>query len=94
MLDSSKYIELHEVLMKERVSGKENILNKAEKIGYDKDKLDEKMESNEVLEYIQKTRTLAQSIGVSGTPAFVIAGEFVPGAISYEEMKKIVESAK
>lgn len=37
--------------------------------------------SKDVQNQIQKTYELARAIGVSGTPAFVIGGELIPGAV-------------
>jgi protein-disulfide isomerase len=52
------------------------------------------MKAPEILAHIEKTRALAQSIGVSGTPAMVVGDTLVPGAISYEQMVALVEAAR
>jgi protein-disulfide isomerase len=36
---------------------------------------------------------LAQSLGISGTPALVIGNQLVPGAISLDDLQKLVDQA-
>ena len=44
-------------------------------------------------EGIQKVAKEAQKIGVNSTPSFVIEGRVYPGAMSFEEMKPLIDGA-
>jgi protein-disulfide isomerase len=37
---------------------------------------------------------LAEALEISGTPAFVVGDEIVPGAISLSTMRQLVEAAR
>jgi protein-disulfide isomerase len=94
IINPAKYVDFHNALMKERVSGKDAILKIAGDLGLDTAAISAKMDSPEVAAIIEKNRKLAGDIGVHGTPAFVINGEFIPGAIEYDEMKQRVKAAR
>jgi protein-disulfide isomerase len=37
---------------------------------------------------------LARSVGIEGTPALVIGGELIPGAVDLPELRKAVAAAR
>lgn len=43
---------------------------------------------------IGRNRDLAKAIGISGTPAFIIGGQYVAGAITHERLKELVAAAR
>jgi len=90
-----KYVDFHRALMgsETRVS-EENLFTIAESAGLDVDRLMADMESPEIAEHIGKTYALAESLGIGGTPAFVIGKELVPGAITIDEMKRRIAAAR
>jgi protein-disulfide isomerase len=94
IIDPSKYVEFHNALMNDRVSSKDEILKIASGLGLDTAAISTKMDSEEVTAIIEKNRKLASEIGIHGTPAFIINGDFVPGAIEYEEMKQHIKAAR
>lgn len=94
LIQPDKYIDIHNELMEKRISGQEAVLNAAAALGIDKAKLSEKMESDEVQQIIDKNRELAGIVGVRGTPAFTINGQFIPGAIGYNQFKEIIAQAR
>lgn len=85
-----KYLDFHAKLMS-HAGGKDiEILQKiATEIGVEIN-LEEATQTKEVEEALAFNRKLAQDIGASGTPAFVINGEFVGGAIGYDNMKQMI----
>lgn len=94
-LDKSKYFEFHSALMKE--SGKfdeAKIMEIAKKLGIKTDKLKAEMDKDDVSDRIEKNRTLAKNLGITGTPGIVVGSEVVPGAIQLEELKKLVAKAR
>jgi protein-disulfide isomerase len=76
-----KYAEMHTRLYNDE--GKPN-LDKALKIaadlGLDVEKLKTDMNDPSVTGELEKTKSLAEALGVQGTPLYVVGGEIVPGA--------------
>lgn len=82
-----KYWEFHLALLQQRGSANEkSVLRLAEKLGLDIDKLKEDMDSNEIERIIQTNAAVAQSLGINGTPAFIIDDKLIPGAVGYEAL--------
>ncbi|HVY12126.1 MAG TPA: DsbA family protein, partial [Alphaproteobacteria bacterium] len=66
------------------------IMDLAGQSGIDKDKLKKDMDGPEVTARLQTSMDLASAIGAHGTPTFIIGDKVVPGAMSLEEMKKMI----
>ena len=83
-----KYEAFHFALM-ENGGGftEDEILAVAESVGLDAAKLQKDMQDPEITAVLQRTSALAESIGVTGTPAFVIGGTMIPGATSLEALR-------
>jgi protein-disulfide isomerase len=43
---------------------------------------------------LRANEALAVALGISGTPGFLFGKQLVPGAISLDDMKKMVSSAR
>ncbi|WP_029008933.1 DsbA family protein [Azospirillum halopraeferens] len=90
-----KYLEFHNALMGHRGQYDEaTILRLAGSVGLDTAKLKTDMASAEVEKAIAANHALADSMGIRGTPAFVIGDELVPGAIRLEQMKALVAKVR
>lgn len=90
-VDSEKYYDFHSAMMKAKGSQSENALQKlAETLGLDAEKVKEAANSIEVNRQLMANNELGKGIGVSGTPAFIIGTRLVPGAIEYDQLKKII----
>ncbi len=86
-----KYWEFHLALMQQRGQANEqSVLRVAEKLGLDIDKLKQDMESNDVERVLQTNLAVAQSLGINGTPAFIIDDKLIPGAVGYEALASSV----
>lgn len=95
LLNNEHYTPFHFELMTARGSLTEDrILDLAAKVGADREAVAEKMEDPEVAEILEENLQLAQAISVRGTPAFVIGGRLVPGAIDLETMQNLISSAR
>lgn len=94
IISPAKYLAFHTKLMDTRINGKESIDTAAKELGIDVKAMEEKMNSPEVGKIIASDRALAASIGVNGTPAFVIGGTFVPGAVDINSLKSLVAAAR
>ena len=69
---------------------KEMVLKIAKDAGVDLDKLKRDLHDPAIEQILKKNRDLAGALEITGTPAFVIGREFVPGAADLETFKAIV----
>ncbi|PWJ10933.1 DsbA family protein [Jannaschia seohaensis] len=93
--EQGMYGEFHEALMAARSRVDEPVVMQiAEEIGLDLDKLRADMEAPEVQTHIETTFALAQSLGFSGTPSFVIGDALAPGLIDADQLVELVETAR
>lgn len=90
-----KYIEFHNAAMGGgRIASEEQVLKIAEKVGLDVERLVADMQDPAITQYLQETMQLAESLGISGTPSFVIGDEVAGGYVSKEDMKKLIDQAR
>jgi len=82
-----KYWEFHLALMRQRGAvTEESTLKVAEKLGLDIDQLKTDMQSKDIEELLGANMSVAQSLGINGTPAFIIDDKLIPGAVGYETL--------
>ena len=90
-----KYHDFHIRLMGEK--GKlsvERVMEVAGLVGLDVAQLSRDMKDPIIQDYIEETRSLAQAIGIRGTPSFVIDGALVRGVVESARMKELVAAAR
>jgi protein-disulfide isomerase len=92
--EQGKYEEMHWAIMSTRRANKNTVLKAAAELGLDLEKLQSDMQSSDIDEHIELSMRLANSIGFSGTPSFVIGDQIVPGAVSLDRMRELVETAR
>ena len=89
------YKLVHDILikMKSRPSEKafDQIMNN---LNLDADRVERKMESNEVNGMITYTRTLAERLKISGTPTFVMNDELIRGYVPFDALTNIVDNKR
>ncbi len=88
--EQGKYEELHWALMALRTANQQTVLKAAEELGLDIVKLQLDMLSSDVDEHIELSMRLANAIGFTGTPSFVVGDQAAPGAIPLSTMKEMV----
>lgn len=94
-IPQGKYYEFHNALMSSRQTLDEaNVLAIAREVGLDAEKIKADMYGEEIADALRKNYGLAETLGVEGTPAFVIGDTFVPGALSAERLAQLVEEAR
>ena len=94
-LDSDKYLELHIKLLQTRGPADERTaLVLAENLGYDMDVLRKTMETPVIEEAITEVYGLANVIGLTGTPTFIIGDEVLPGAVGHGVLKQKIDSMR
>lgn len=90
-----KYIAYHDALMGYEgnlTPGK--VLDLAEKVGLDVDKLKKDMGSKEVSDIIERNHAIAREMGIRGTPAFILGNELIPGAVNADSLKQKITAAR
>lgn len=94
-LEPEKYLPFHVALMTNRGSmSEQKILDIGERVGIDPATLQAEMQKPEIEEQLRANVELGQRINVRGTPAFIINGEIVPGAVSLDALKERVSAAR
>ncbi len=90
-----KYIEFHQKLLGGRgPADKARALAVAKEVGFDMTRLEKDMDSDEVKTTIDENMKLADALGVSGTPTYVVGDEVVVGAVGLDELKKKIKAAE
>jgi protein-disulfide isomerase len=89
------YEDFHWALM--GMSGRaeeSSVLRIAEDIGLDVAQLRRDMEAPEIDAHIETSMRLAQVLGITGTPSFVIGDALVPGVVDAEQLQTLVTDAR
>jgi protein-disulfide isomerase len=70
------------------------IQTEAQKLGLDWPRLSRDMDDPSVQQRIDANLKLAHVLGVQGTPALVVGGDLVPGALELTELQKVVAEVR
>jgi protein-disulfide isomerase len=90
-----KYAEVHEAFMAHKGSFEEaDLLELAAEVGADKARLQADMQDPAIQGQLEANDSLAGTLGITGTPGFLFGKHLVPGAISLDDMKKLVTAAR
>lgn len=90
-----KYFEFHKLMMEHNGAIDDALLRDvAAKAGLDVDKAAKDAESSEVIMHLDKNVSLGQSVGVTGTPAFIVDDQFFPGAVPEEQLQKAIAATR
>jgi protein-disulfide isomerase len=90
-----KYLPFHEALMQARGRMDEDAVMKiAAKTGLDMDRLRADMQSPEVEDHIATSLKLAEGLGFTGTPSFVVGEALAPGLISADQILEMVAETR
>jgi protein-disulfide isomerase len=94
-LQGEKLFDYHMKVMdtRGRVNG-ERALAVAKELGLDVARLQKDMESLEVRSALQENMGLGDKLGLTGTPAFIIGDEIIPGAVGVEPLKQVVANVR
>jgi protein-disulfide isomerase len=88
-----KYMEFHQKLLGGRgPADKMRALAVAKDVGFDMARLEKDMNSDEVKATIEENMKLADALGVSGTPTYVVGDEVVVGAVGLDELRAKIKS--
>lgn len=90
-----KYLPFHAALMQLRGGlNEDKIMAAAKDVGLDVDRLRAAMADPAIVQALNRNLELGRKINVNGTPAFIIGGRVIPGAIDLETMRKEIAAAR
>lgn len=93
-LDQAKYYDFHVALMQSKDLDRDTILAIAVKQGYDRDQIAAEMDQDWVKTRIAENQALAEKLGISGTPSFVIGKTLIPGAVDLTKLAQIISDER
>jgi protein-disulfide isomerase len=96
IIDPSSYKKFYDGMMKSNERGKDAALKVAKAAGVNMSKLAStlKNDSAKINEILQSNLSLGGTIGINGTPGFVIGEELIPGAFELEAFKEKIAAAR
>ncbi|MBO6510469.1 MAG: thioredoxin domain-containing protein [Roseibium sp.] len=90
-----KYAEFHETLLMSRGQANQaSALAAATAAGIDEADLTAALGTDEAGQTIEEVYTLANRLGLTGTPSYVIGNEVVMGAVGHDQLREKIEAAK
>lgn len=92
--EQDQYLALHERLMALEQVTEASVMAAASDVGLDIPQLREDMAAPEVEAHLRQSMQLAETLGITGTPAFVIGDQVVPGAASYDTLSGLVRAVR
>ncbi|MET7243915.1 DsbA family protein [Methylobacterium sp. EM32] len=94
-LKGDKLFDYHTRLLESRgrVNG-ERAIAVAKEMGLDIAKLQKDMQAADIQAALQENVGLGDKLGLSGTPAFIIGDEIIPGAVGVEPIRKTVAGVR
>lgn len=93
--NQNAYQQFHQALMKSEGPVSAGRINEiVATLKLDSARFNADMESPEIAAALQRNGQLAEKLGVQSTPTFVIGKEVVPGAITEEGFKPLIEAAR
>jgi protein-disulfide isomerase len=91
----SKYMDFHRRLLGTRgEANRERALAAAKDAGLDMAVIEKDLKSEEIDATLMESVVLADALGISGTPSYVIGGEVVPGAVGADALKKRIDAVR
>jgi len=93
-LRQDKYEAFHFALMEGGALTDDEILAIAASVGLDTDELQDAMRDPAIGAALRDNLALAEKIGITGTPAFIVGNTMIPGAVSIEELRAKIAAAR
>jgi protein-disulfide isomerase len=93
-IKQGKYWEFHLALMKDKQVTKDNLFQIAAKVGLNVDKLKADMADPAIDAALKETMTIAQELGIEGTPGFIIDSRVNVGFVPADGIKEILADVR
>lgn len=92
--EQGRYEDVHDTLMGMPRATEAGIMRAVEDLGLDMERLRADMALPSVNAHIALSRQLADALGFTGTPSFVIGSNLVPGFVQADQLAALVEEAR
>jgi protein-disulfide isomerase len=92
--NQGRYWDMHVALMESEDISVTGVQAIAAKLGLDMDKLQADMDSAATDQVLAEDMQLARQLGLRGTPAFVLGGEILPGAVPLEQLESMIAGVR
>ncbi|MFA6021072.1 MAG: DsbA family protein [Rhodospirillales bacterium] len=90
-----KYVEFQDVMMRHRGAfNEESVMAMAKEVGLDADRLKKDMSAPDITKLLQANMELAETLGIRGTPGFVMGDRIVPGAVPEASLRQWLADAR
>jgi protein-disulfide isomerase len=90
-----KYLDFHQKLLGGRgQADKARALAVAKEVGMDMARIDKDFAGDEVRQSIEESLKLAETLGLNGTPSFVIGSDVVVGAVGLDALREKISFAR
>lgn len=90
-----KYLEFHRKLLTSRGQiGKAQAIAAAKETGFDVARIERDIGGPEVRKTLEESFTLAEALGLNGTPSYVIGSNVVIGAVGQAKLKESINQAR
>ena len=90
-----KYLEFHQKLLSGRGQiDKAKALAAAKDVGLDMARIEKDLQSGEVKATLEESVKLAEALGISGTPSYVVGESVIPGAVGAAALRQQIETAR
>ena len=93
-LNPAKYYDYHLALMHAKDIGLDNVLKVAGEQGYDVAALRAEMDAPWIQARLDANQALAQSLGINGTPSFVVGKTLIPGAVDVARLEELIANQR
>ena len=90
-----KYVPFHNALMRatDQVT-EQTVIEIAREVGLDTERLERDMRDPAIEEAIGRNLQLANALGITGTPSFIIGQDVVPGAVDLRTLQSMIAHAR
>jgi protein-disulfide isomerase len=93
--DPEQYLKFHqELFSRPGVANAAKALEVAKDLGVDLDKLKAAAGATTITDNLKEVHDLANTLGISGTPSYIIGTELVPGALGYDALQEKVAAVR
>ena len=90
-----KYETFHRAMLKTRsIRSEDDVWKVVDKLELDQAAIKEKLNDESISEHISTSTALAQQLGITGTPAFIVGNNILKGAYPLEAIQEAIEKVK
>jgi protein-disulfide isomerase len=94
-LKQDRYAAFHELMMRHAGDIDTDVIQSvAAEAGLDVERLRTDMNDAEIITALKRNYELAETLGIKGTPAFLIGDQLIPGAVGIDKLKQAVATAR